>query len=395
MPTERLYFRDPLLLDFDAHVVRHATFGGAVSVILDRTAFYPEAGGQMADRGVLGGHAVADVQVDEAGIVHHVLADAALPAVGEPIAGSIERARRRAHMALHTGQHMLSRALVEVLGAETVSSRLGESGCTIDVDRESLDERALAGAEDLVNRIVDDDVVVRAFFPNPAELAALPLRRAPKVTEDIRVVAVGDFDVTPCGGTHCTRSAQVGLVRITGVERYKGKARVTFSAGPRARGELWRETGVLRELGRTFTCGPLDVPAGVDKLRRDLGEARDALGRARSRLADALGAELAAEARASGRAVALIDDAGPDLLRALASRVTASPAAVAFLAGRGADGVAVMVARGSASSFDCGGFLKRAAAHSGGRGGGRPERAEGRLPADADWPALVAALAPA
>jgi alanyl-tRNA synthetase len=393
MRTERLYHQDPLLLTFDARVVAHAAWSGAPSVVLDRSAFYPESGGQMADRGVLAGHAVADVQVDDDGLVHHVLEGGALPAVGETIAGAVDAARRRVHMALHTGQHLLSWALAEVASAETVSSRLGESGCTIDVDRETLDERRVAEAEDLVNAIVDEDVPVRAFFPDPAELASLPLRRAPKVTGPVRVVAIGSYDLTPCGGTHCTRSAQIGFVRLTGVERYKGKARVTFSAGRRARGELWREAGVLRDLGRAFTCGPLDVPGGVDKLRRELGEAREALGQVRSRLADAAAVELAAQAAATGRAVGVLDG-GPDLLRALATRITAAPEAVAFLAGRGPEGLAVLVARGSASSFDCGAFLKQAAAQAGGRGGGRPERAEGRLPAGADWPALVAALAP-
>jgi alanyl-tRNA synthetase len=296
-------------------------------------------------------------------------------------------------MALHTGQHMLSRALADVARAGTVSSRLGESGCTIDVDRDALDERRVAEAEDLVNAVVDDDAPVRAFFPTEAELAALPLRRPPKVTEHIRIVQIGDFDFTPCGGTHCARTAQVGLVRVNGLERYKGKARVTFSAGPRARRELWDETAVLRDLGRAFTCGPRDVPGGVEKLRRELSGAREALGHARGRLADAAAAELSAAVDASPdhRAVAVLDDTGVELLRRIAARVTARPDAVAFLAGRVEGGLAVMVSRGSGSSFDCGAFLKRAAAAAGGRGGGRAEHAEGRLPEAADWPAIVAA----
>jgi alanyl-tRNA synthetase len=388
-PTERLYHRDPLLSTFTARVVAHAAWNGAPSVILDRSAFYPEAGGQMADRGELAGHEILDVQADDAGAVHHLIAGGALPPVGSEVAGAVDRARRRVHMALHTGQHMLSRALADVAKGETVSSRLGESACTIDLDLETVDEARVAEAEDLVNGVVDDDVPVRAWFPTALELAALPLRRAPKVTEDIRVVAVGDFDFTPCGGTHCLRSAEVGLVHVSGIERYKGRARVVFTAGKRAREQLWQAAGVLGELSRGFTCGPLDVPAGVEKLRRELGEARDALGRARGRLADALHESLTAQAAATGRAVAVIEDAGPDLLRALATRITAAPGVVAFLAGRGPDGLAVLVARASGSSFDCGAFLKKAAATAGGRGGGRPERAEGRLPAEADWAALV------
>ena len=291
-------------------------------------------------------------------------------------------------MALHTGQHMLSRALADVAMAATVSSRLGESQCTIDLDRDGVTERLVAEAEALVNQVIDDDVPVRAFFPTPDELAALPLRRKPKVTENIRVVAVGDFDVTPCGGTHCTRSAQIGLVRVEAVERYKGKSRVVFTAGPRARRELWSRVDALRELGRGFSCGPLDVGGAIDKLRRELDDAREALGHARAREADALAKELAG---APGPSVAVLEGAGPEILRRLAARLTGKEGAEVFLASRSADGLAVVVARGPGASLDCGAFLKRAAAAAGGRGGGRPEYAEGRLPASADWPALVAA----
>jgi alanyl-tRNA synthetase len=340
---------------------------------------------------------VRDVQVDDAGAVHHVLElpeGSSLPAPGTELTGEVDRARRRVHMALHTGQHMLSRALVDVANAHTVSSRLGETLCTIDVDLDALDERHVAEAEELVNSLIDDDVPVRAFFPTPEELATLPLRRAPKVTDNIRVVQIGGFDVSPCGGTHCTRSAQVGLVRVLGVERYKGKGRVLFSAGRRARGELWEEAGILRSLGRAFSSGPRDVPTAVDKLRRDLTEARETLGATRARLAELTATELAAalEQSPDKRVVAVIDGAGPEQLRAIAARLTSRPEAVVLLAGRTPEGMPVLIARGSGSTFGCGAFLKRAAEASGGRGGGRPEHAEGRLPAHTDWPALAASL---
>ncbi|WP_257460265.1 alanyl-tRNA editing protein [Archangium lipolyticum] len=396
-PTERLYFSDPFLFHFTGRVLAHGTWNGTPSVVLDRTAFYPEAGGQMADRGVLGGLAIRDVQVDDAGLVHHVLETpegTRLPEVGAELSGEIDRVRRRVHMALHTGQHMLSRALVDVANAQTVSSRLGETLCTIDVDLDVLDERRVAEAEELVNSIIDDDIAIRAFFPTPEELAALPLRRAPKVTENIRVVQVGDFDVSPCGGTHCTRSAQVGMVRVLGVERYKGKGRVLFSAGRRARSELWNEAGTLRSLGRAFSCGPLDVPASVDKLRRDLTDVREALGAARAKLAESTAAELATRLEQSPdkRVVAMLEGATPEYLRSVAARLTNRPEAVVLLAGHSPEGLSVLIARGSGSSFGCGAFLKRAAEAAGGRGGGRPEHAEGRLPPNTDWPALVASL---
>ena len=390
--TERLHLSDSLLLAFGARVVSHGLWAGRASVVLDRTAFYAEAGGQMADRGVLAGRTVVDVQVDDAGVVHHLL-EGDLPEIGSEVHGEVDRVRRRVFMALHTGQHMLSRALVEVARAETVSSRLGESECTVDVDKEALADAKVAAAEELTNAVIDDDVRVRAFFPSPDELAALPLRRPPKVTENVRVVQIGDFDVSPCGGTHCATSAQVGLVHVTGTERYKGKLRLFFSAGRRARDELATESGVLRALARSMTCGPTAVPAAVESLRRDLGDAREALRRASEQIAVALATELArdADARGDARIVACLDDGGADTIRALAKELTKAGDRVVILGARGADGVALVAARGPDSTFDCGALVKRLTAAAGGRGGGRPERAEGRLPAGADLVSLARA----
>ncbi len=395
--TPRLYFDDPLLTRFEARVLAHASLAGRPSVVLDRTAFYPEAGGQMADRGMLAGAAIADVQVDDADVVHHVLADGATrPAPGAQVTGEIDRARRRVHMALHTGQHMLSRALLDEAGGETVSARLGESLCTIDLGLSTVDEALVARAEALCNAVIDDDVRIRAFFPDAAELAALPLRRRPKVDENIRVIEIGGFDVSPCGGTHCTGSAQVGLVRVTGIERYKGMTRVSFAAGRRARDELGAEAMALRGLARAMTCGALDVPGAVEKLRADLGDARVQLGQARAKMAEAAAGELVAAARARGQRIvaATWDGVEVDFLRAVAKRVVAEPGFVAFLAAREGDAQKVLVTRSDKdSAFDCGSFLKAACAASGGRGGGGRDRAEGRVPADADWLALVAAHA--
>jgi alanyl-tRNA synthetase len=308
------------------------------------------------------------------------------------VSGTIDRPRRRLHMALHTAQHMLSRALVDIAGAETVSSRLGETECTIDVDKTSIEERDLARAEDLVNGVIEDDLAIRAFFPSASELATLPLRRAPKVTENVRVVDIGGFDVSPCGGTHCTRTAQVGLLRVFGIERYKGKLRVKFAAGRRARAELAKQDDVLRAVARDLTCGPSDVPGALGKLRRELDVAREQAKRAAERLAESVANELwaAATARVETRVVASFEGMPAPFLRALGARITQAPDAVALLASRGEDGTSVLCARGSASTFDCGAFLKRAAAQAGGRGGGRAESAEGRLPVEADWAALCA-----
>jgi alanyl-tRNA synthetase len=390
MSTERLYHADSFLRDFTARVVAHGAHRGRASVILDRTAFYPEAGGQMADRGTLAGAAIADVQADDDGTIHHVLVEgAALPAVDSEAGGAIDWARRRQHMAQHTGQHMLSAALVTAAQAPTASARLGDTACTIDVERDKLPDAELAKAEELANAIVDDDLAIRAWFPDPAELASLPLRREPKVDARVRVIAIGDFDLSPCGGTHCAHTAQVGTLRVLGTERYKGMTRITFAAGAKARAELAARDAALRSLAAGFTCAPAEVAAAVDKLRRDLAGARDALKDGRERLA-----ELTANALVVGEGPVVACVPGDaELLRAIAARVTGA-GRDALLAAASPDGVAVLFARAAGSALDCGKLLGALAKQTGGRGGGRPERAEGRFPAEiaTQWPALVASI---
>jgi alanyl-tRNA synthetase len=391
--TERLYFEDPMALDFDATVVAESSHNGRRTLVLDRSAFFPEGGGQLGDHGTLDAEGarleVSDVQVDDTGVVHHVLAESSSTlAQGERVRGSVDRQRRRLHMALHTGQHVLSAAFVEVANAPTVSARLGETSCTVDLGGFAPDEAVVARAEALANSVVDDDVTVRAYFPTPEELETLKMRRKAKVESNVRVVVIGDFDVSPCGGTHCTRSAQVGLIAVTGIERYKGGTRVTFAAGQRARSELGRDAEALRVLSRDLSCGPADVPAAIEKLRRELQASREAFGRARGEIALRIGDELVATASGS-HVIGVLDDA--EMLRAVASRITASGERVALLAGASEDGLRVLVSRAPASTFDCGAFLKRVTSNAGGRGGGRAEHAEGKLPKDADWEALAAA----
>jgi alanyl-tRNA synthetase len=385
--THRLYHDDAYLRRFDAEVVAIATHRSRPAVVLDRTAFYPEAGGQLGDRGRLGELAVLDTQEADDGTIVH-LVEGELPAVGSRVTGELDWLRRRQHMAQHTAQHLLSGALLDRAQAATASARLGENSLTIDVTRDRIPEAELAAAEDLANDVIDDDVEVRAWFPAPDELAALKLRRDPKVAADIRVVAIGEFDLSPCGGTHCARSSQLAAVRITGAERYKGMTRVTFTTARRGRAELFARDQVLRGLASQFSCGPAEVPAAIDKLRRDAEAADGQITQLRGRLAAAIIAQLPGDGPAIA---ALPGDA--ELLRTVAARLAAAGRDAILCAPEDAGATVVMI-RAAGSRLDCGALWKRLAARYGGRGGGRADRADGRLAtAVTDWPAMVADVA--
>jgi alanyl-tRNA synthetase len=313
------------------------------------------------------------------------------PAVGAPVTGEIDWTRRRQHMAQHTAQHLLSGALLDRAQAATVSARLGESALTIDVARDRVPDAELAAAEDLANDVIDDDLAIRAWFPDPDELARLELRRDPKVDANIRVVAIGEFDFSPCGGTHCARTSQLGALRITGAERYKGMTRVTFTAARRGRAELFSRDQVLRGLASQFSCGPAEVPAAVEKLRRDADAAGTELIQLRSRLATSILEQLIARVGGTGAVIAEVPG-DAELLRSIAAKLTGA-GRDALLCAPDTSGASVVLMRAPGSGIDCAAVWKQLAARFGGRGGGRPDRAEGRLAqAVTEWAATVSAL---
>nr|HEX4318976.1 alanyl-tRNA editing protein [Kofleriaceae bacterium] len=391
MGTQRLYHADSYLRRFDAEVLAVTVHAGRPAIVLDRTAFYPEAGGQLGDHGTLAGSDVVDTQELDDGTIVHVVASSDRVAVGARVTGELEWARRRQHMAQHTAQHLLSGALLDRAQAPTASARLGESALTIDVQRDRIPDGELAAAETLANDVIDDDLEVRAWFPSPAELAAIKLRRDPKVTADIRVVAIGDFDFSPCGGTHAARTSQLGAVRITAAERYKGMTRVTFAAARRGRADLFARDHVMRALAQQFSCGPAEVPAAVDKLRRDAEAATADATALRGRLAGAI----AAAFPGTGAVIAAVPG-DAELVRGVAAKLVAAGRDALLCAADDAaaatGGPMVVLFRAAGSTVDCGALWKRLAAAHGGRGGGKADRAEGRLGAPiADWPVAVEA----
>ncbi len=382
--TSRLYHDDAYLRRFDATVTAVTTFNGKPAIVLDRTAFYPEAGGQLGDRGTLAELTVLDTQEHDGAIVHVIAGDA--PAVGAQIIGEIDWGRRRQHMAQHTAQHLLSGTLLDRAAAPTASARLGESSLTIDVARDRIPDTEIVAAEDLANDIIDDDLEIRAWFPDPGELAAIKLRRDPKVDANIRIVAIGDFDFSPCGGTHCARTSQLGAIRIQATERYKGMTRVTFTAGRRGRGELFTRDQILRGLATQFSCGPAEVPAAIDKLRRDVGAADATITAMRGKLADALLASFSG----TGRVVAEIPG-DVELARSVGGKLVTA-GRDALLAVRVDDGTQVVLFRAAGSTLDCGALFKQLSAKYGGRGGGKADRAEGKLATQIDWPTAISEL---
>ena len=378
--TTRLYYVDPMQQSFIASVVACDRRGERVDVVLDRTAFYPTSGGQPFDTGTLDGRPVLEVVEREDGRIAHVVEMEMAP--GAQVTGVIDWTRRFDHMQQHTGQHLLSAAFDRAFGVRTVSFHMGAELSTIDLARE-VSPAEIDRAELDANRVIWNDVPVTIRFVSAGEAAALALRKPSARDGELRLVDITEFDLSACGGTHVPRTGMVGLVAVTGWERAKQSSRLSFVCGDRAR----RFYGGLRETvgaaARRLSVGPGDVSAAIERLQ---AESRDA-SKTRERLEEAL-----SECRADvlrrdaetieGLRVVLTVRPEPDAnaLKRLAAAIVSVPGTVAVLVGSG-EPAPVVVARAQDVAFDAGAWMKRAVERFGGRGGGRPEQAQGGLPA--------------
>ena len=390
--TRRLYHEDSTIRDFEGTVLHSIERDGATWVELDRTAFYPGGGGQPADRGRLNALSVVDVSEDEGRVWHRV--EGAL-APGSRVEASVDWARRFDHMQQHTGQHVLSQAFIAVAGAETRSFHLGEEEVSIDVAHPGLDPEMLRSVEERANEVVWEDREILIHEVPREEIGRFPLRKLPAVEGIVRVVEVQGFDWSACGGTHVRRTGQVGIVAILSTEKYKGGTRVAFVCGGRALRRQRDRARLLRELSLAFTAGESDLPKAVARLK----EERERLDK---RLKTLLSSELTREA------AALIEAAprglrGPVVARHFPDRDSGEIGALASLiAGRGA--IALLASGGEtprahfsapAGTISVGDLLGRLCREYGGKGGGRPESAQGAIPAHALEAALDAARAAA
>ena len=274
--TERLYWEDPYATAFEATVVEVLEVEGSPAVVLDRTLFYPTAGGQPHDTGTLGGARVVRVlEAEKHGdTLIHVL-DRPL-AAGARVEGAIDWPRRYRHMQRHTAQHILSQAFLRAGRGNTLAVNLKNPVFTVDLDLPP-DPKTIEEAEALANWAVYANLPVRTFFLEEAQVPLYPLRRMPQVRGRIRVVEIGDWDLAPCGGTHLRSSAEAGPIKVLGFERWKkGGTRVYATAGWEALEDYAQKHAALKNLAQKFASRPLEVPDRVAKLEVELYRARGA-----------------------------------------------------------------------------------------------------------------------
>ena len=376
MSSERLYYNDAYLIEFDA-VVRDVTQKADRWVVtLDRTAFYPTSGGQPFDTGTLGDAQVIEVLEMEDGSIAHVV-DRELEKNCR-VRGHVDWVRRFDHMQQHTGQHVLSASFEREVGAKTVSFHLGASSATIDLDNE-LSAEQISRAEDTANKVLWEDREICVKFVTAHEAAKLPLRKDPARSGDLRIIEIKDYDMSACGGTHVRRTGAIGIIAITGSERFKGGMRVEFRCGYRALQAYRSLKSAVSGGVRLLSVLPDELPAAIERLQTSSRQQQKSQDGLYDRLAKYEAAALFSSGEKIGAktvVAAAVPGWDANGLKRLASAIVANPHTVAVLTSSESP-VLVVVARSQELSFDAGDVLKQLIERFGGKGGGKGALAQG------------------
>ena len=305
----------------------------------------------------------------------------ATPARGENVKGRIDWARRLDHMQQHTGQHILSQAFVTLFNAPTRSFRVLEQSCEIDVDLAHPSNDVVERAVELANNVVWEDRAITIRNVTAEEAAELPLRKESTREGELRLIEIDGFDLTPCGGTHAYHTGEVGIIAVRTWERAKGLVRIEFVAGGRALADYRNANRSAREMAALFSAGRDDAPHLAAQM---LEENKELHRRVRILEETAAGDEAerlfneTSPSEDGTRVIAKVfDGRDNDLLKKLAHALMAKPKTIALLGSREEETARLVFARSEDVEGDMSSLMKEACALVDGRGGGKPEMAQG------------------
>ena len=373
--TKKLYYTDGHLFDFTARVLRCEENKGRWEIVLDETAFFPEGGGQAADRGSLGGVKVLDAHEKDGEVVH--FCDGPL-AEGTSVDGRVDRELRLCRMQNHSGEHIFSGTAHRLYGCENVGFHMGEGDLTIDFDRE-LSEEEIRTIETQANEAVRADLPVEIAFPSPEELAALEYRSKKELSGEVRIVTIPGVDCCACCAPHVNRTGEVGVIKVLNYERHRGGVRLSLSCGMWALEDYRTKQQSAAEISALLSAKRDEIAPAVQRLLHE----RDALKEKNALLAMELIQFKAAQQPETEGNICLFE-AIPDEIAVrelvnLLMEKTGGLAAVFFPGETG--GYRYII---GSRSIDLRKASKAINAGIGGRGGGRPEMIQGSASASED-----------
>jgi alanyl-tRNA synthetase len=384
--TERLYYTDSYLREFEAAVVDLTDDGERA--YLDRTGFYPTSGGQPHDTGRLSGIQVTDV-VDEGGRIAHLLAQ---PLTAVRVSGQVDWPRRFDHMQQHTGQHLLSAVIADLFRYSTVGVHFGRESSTIDLEAGGFPRDQRERVEQRANEIVFENRPVEVSFEQARDAGGL--RKVSERAGQLRIVSIRNLDRSGCGGTHVRTTAEIGSILIGKVERVRKGMRVEFVCGGRAVRRARADHALLTGLAAEFSAAAEELPQLIANQRAELKEASSVQRELQSRLdlfrARELYVAAAPDATGIRRVVVRQEGSSRDNLRGLAQAFASMP--MALFIGAVESPPAVLLAASPDAGVDAAGVLKGLLASVGGRGGGSAALAQGVVPGRGQLETVVASI---
>lgn len=263
---EKLFYQDPYLFEFEANIIDIQEKDNKYYIVLDKTAFYPEGGGQPSDKGTIDGIEVIDV-VEDDDTVLHILNKKPKDTVVKCI---VDKERRLDLMQQHTGQHLLSSVFYNLYDGETSSFHLGDDYVSIDISLSDISQDMLKKVEDITNSYIYRNLDIKSYIVSSDELIRLPLRKLPPVSDNIRIVEIDGMDFSPCCGTHVSTTGEIGIIKLLKTEKYKGVTRVYFKCGKRALSDYQLKLDIVSELSKSLSCPETDLIQRVKSLNSEL-----------------------------------------------------------------------------------------------------------------------------
>ena len=371
--TDKLFYKDVRGSEFEAVVTDCKKTENGYEIILDRTYFYPEGGGQPADNGTLGNAFVSDVQDVNGDVAHYT--DKAFD-VGEQVHGKVDMLRRHTLMQQHSGEHIVSGLIHNKFGYDNVGFHMGSECITIDFNG-ILTADNLADIEKRANDVIYEDFEPTIFYPSKEELDRLEYRSKKELEGDVRIVSFGSCDTCACCGLHVVRTGEIGLIKITGFQKYKGGTRVTMLAGRQAYEDCAVKDRLNHAISGMLSAKPYDIQSAVERLMKERNEIKEQLVETKKKLfalkRDCIDKDVKC-------AVLFEDDMEPFDMRVLTETILEKIPSAAVLSGNEENGYKYCI--GSATA-DVQAFVKEANKMLNGRGGGRGNMAQGSFAAKA------------
>ncbi len=369
--TEKLYYKDAYMKEFTAEVLYSIETEKGYDTVLTATAFFPEEGGQYSDRGTISGVKVLNVK-EKDGVVHHYT-EFPLEA-GSTVRGRIDFEERYEKMQCHTGEHILSGLFHSLYGLSNVGFHLGYDDVTMDLDK-PITRAELDRVEALANEVIYKNVDVESYFPTGGELALLNYRSKLELTENVRIVKIGEYDTCACCAPHVAKTGEVGVIKILDFAKLRGGIRIHIAAGRRAHKifrSLYEESAKVSEL---LSLPKNEISSGTAKLLSELSElkAKHSLIRKENIEREAYAME-----RSEGNVIRVFDDAEIPELIAFANIANEKTGGILVLLAKKQGGYKYVM---SSSSVNLGMEAKNINSALGGKGGGKSGMIQGSLTA--------------